>query len=278
MGHLHRRRHARPQERPLPVRQERLCRRAHRHAEKPPVRRREIQPADAPAQGADAAPADPQRQRRGGVSGRPRLRQRQAALLPRRLQPVCRPRHAPAGAGEPESVPQPPHQPRSDGGPPAGRVLRAPALGRVFPQGRLRPVVGAVRSRNEVPSQLPRPEPQQRMVLRHRQARAGGHAAAADQGALRRADHTAHLQQHARQPRRERRVRPQRDAAALPQRPQRGGERRGHRRAPLPRHVLRLPLEHHARPARHDQHRRLRPARRGPRRRHRHRAGKGRLA
>ena len=46
----------------------------------------------------------------------------------------------------------------------------------------------------------------------------------------------------------ERRFRPQRDPAALPQRAQRRGERRRHRRPPFPRHVLRLSLEHHARP------------------------------
>ena len=90
-------------------------------------------------------------------------------------------------------------------------------------------------------------------------------APTAVQGALRRADPHPHLQQHAGRPRPERRLRPQRDAAALPQRPQRRGERRRHRRAPLPRHLLRLPLEHHARPARQDQYQRHRQARRlGP--------------
>ena len=48
-----------------------------------------------------------------------------------------------------------------DGGPPARRVLRASALGRVLSQGRLRHVVGPVRARHQVPPQLPRPEPEQ---------------------------------------------------------------------------------------------------------------------
>jgi FtsP/CotA-like multicopper oxidase with cupredoxin domain len=95
-------------------------------------------------------------------------------------------------------------------------------------------------------SELPGPGHQQRLDLRDRHLRAGNAAAAADKGPLWRADPAAYLQQHAGQPHPEQRLRPQRDAAALPQRAQRGGERRRRQCAPLPRHLLRLPLEHDA--------------------------------
>ncbi len=102
-------------------------------------------------------------------------------------------------------------------------------------------------------------------------------AAAADQGPLRRADPDPHLQQPAGRSHAERRLRPQRDPVALPQRAQRRGERRRRQRAPLPRHLLRLPLEHDAGPARQDQHQRHRQAGLGARRQRRPGQRGGRL-
>ena len=63
------------------------------------------------------------------------------------------------------------------------------------------------------------------------------------QAPLRRAGGDAHLQRPAGRPDAERRLRPQRDLDAFPQRPSRRRERRRQQRLPFPRHLLRLPLE-----------------------------------
>ena len=87
----------------------------------------------------------------------------------------------------------------------------------------------------------------------------------ADQGALRRADPDAHLQQPAGRDAHENDGFGRNESqTALPQRPQRRRERRRGQRASLPRHVLRLPLEHDAGAPRQDQHRRATDRRSGP--------------
>ena len=84
-----------------PFARERLCRRADRHAAQPAVRRRQVHPEDAAAQTADAGPARPQCRQRGRVPGRARLSQCQAAVLPQRLQRLCRSRdHQPVPAAD----------------------------------------------------------------------------------------------------------------------------------------------------------------------------------
>ena len=198
VGHLHGRRPAGVQERPEPVRAQRVCRHPHGHAAQPAVRGAEVHLAAAAAAAADAGADDPLAEGRGDrCRVRRPVRQRACrapAVLPRGLQRLCgRPRR--------QSLPQPDHQPGSAGGPPAHRVLRAPEVERVLPEGGLRDVLGAVRARHQVPPELPGPEPQRGLDLRHRGVRAGQPGAAAVQGPLRGADPHARLQQHARQPR-----------------------------------------------------------------------------
>ena len=156
-----------------------------------------------------------------------------------------------------QPVPQPDHQPGADGGPAARRVLRAPALGGVLPQGRLRDVVGPVRARHQASTRIspPRTRTACGATARARSTQ-GTHAAVPDQGPLRRADPHPHLQQHAGRPRR------RTAASAATRRSCTSTTPTTARRATAPpartisRHVLRLPLEHHARPARQDQYRR----------------------
>ena len=60
-------------------------------------------------------------------------------------------------------IPQSRDQPRTDRGEAAGRSLRASALERVLPEGRLHLVMGPDRAQHELPSQLPGPEREQRL-------------------------------------------------------------------------------------------------------------------
>ena len=164
------------QERPEPVCPQRLCGHPDRHAAQPAVRGAEVHPAHAAAAAADARAHDAIG---AGHRGRCRVRrpvcgaaQRQAHVLSQRFQQLY------AAIREPNPFRNPDDQQGPDGRPPAGRVLRASALGRVLPQGRLRDVVDAMRAGHQVPPELPRPGPQRGLDLRHRQCRAGEHASA----------------------------------------------------------------------------------------------------
>ena len=137
---------------------------------------------------ADQGSGDRQR----GFPGGSERTARQAPLLSHRLQ---------ANPIQP-GIQQPGLRTRPDRGTPAGRSLRASALGRVLPQGRLCDDLGPGRGGHPIPSRHGGAESEQRLDLRHRPVRAGQLASVPDQGPLRRTDPDPHLQQHAAQPRR----------------------------------------------------------------------------
>ncbi len=208
MGDLHLLRVARRHQRPEPVCPQRLRqgqRHSDRHPANPVVRRREVYPSHAPAQ--CSATGEPDRFERCGQRlhlGWPsRREQLSEAFAPHRLQRL-------RGTG-----PQPPykslHRPRARGRPGPRRVLCASEVGGVRTQDGLCDVRWADRGWHQIPPQHAGSESERRVDLRHGQAGTRDTATAPDQGALWRAHHRPRLQQHAGRPRRERRLRAQRN-------------------------------------------------------------------
>ena len=177
VGHLHRHRCARAQERLEPVRAHRLCRCPDRHPEKPPVRRGQVHPDDAAA--AVQTPMPLVRNASEAVFPAGSDYECQAAVLPRGLQQL---RRRPGR----QSVPQPGHQQRPQEGRPPGEFFAHQRWSEFF-----FPKVGYVMSWTQCAPgtrfhpPLPQPEPRRRVVLRHRQHHPGLHAAVPDQGTLR---------------------------------------------------------------------------------------------
>src|SRR5262245_10968558 len=141
------------EERAEPAGPQRLWGDSHRHAAQPLVRRAEIHPAHAAARPADADTADPRCRRQCRVPGGFGRTARPAVVLPHRLQ---------RQSGQP-AIQKSHHRTRADRRPSAWRGVRASALGRVLPQGRLRLLDGADRTEHEIPPQFPGAESEQCM-------------------------------------------------------------------------------------------------------------------